>query len=118
MVNFKSFSSQQVAALLATTAVLCVGYFVILCSLLYIVYKFLYKAQFYKITGVAIFYFFTTTAVLLRICGYLDILFVDGSSDDNNVQQIYWQVNTLATMLMIAVGFQVSKNMFELSILL
>ena len=117
MANFKSFSSQQIAALLATTAVLCVGYFVILCSLLYIVYKFLYKAQFYKITGVAIFYLFSTAAVLLRICGYLDIFFVNGSSEDN-VQQIYWQVNTLATMFMIAVGFQVSKNMFELSILL
>jgi len=66
---------------------------------------------------VAIFYLFSTAAVLLRICGYLDIFFVNGVSQEN-VQQVYWQVNTLATMLMIAVGIQVSKNMFELSILL
>jgi hypothetical protein len=117
MVNFNSFSNQQIAAILSTTALLCVVYFVILWFLLYIIYSFLYKAQFFKITGVTVFYSLATAAVLLRICGYLDILVVNGASADN-VQQIYWQVNTLATMFMVAVGFQVSKNMFELSILL
>jgi hypothetical protein len=83
MVNFNGFTNEQVVAILTTTAVLCIVYFLVLFCLLYITYNFLYKAQFVKITGVTVFYAFTTSAVLLRISGYLDILISNEASSDN-----------------------------------
>ena len=89
MVHFYSFSPSQTAAILSTSAVLCVVYLLVLWCLLYIVYTFLYKAQFYRITGVTLFYALTTSAALLRVSGYLDILLSNKAASDN-VQQIYW----------------------------
>lgn len=116
--NSFGFTDPQLRALFWTTVSLTLVYMVVLACLFYNIYFYLYKHRFSKITGVTLFYTFTVTTVALRIIGYIDALFIYNSAQQNRVFQIYWQVNTLAAMFMIAVGFQITKNMYELSILL